>query len=418
MRIELGDCLEVLKTIPDNSVSSVICDPPYGLSFMNKTWDYDVPSVEIWKECLRVLKPGGHLLAFSGSRTYHRMAVRIEDAGFEIRDQIMWVYGSGFPKSHNIGKAVDKLQGNDREVVGERIADDITGGNFVTSKPDKMIEITKGTSEWEGWGTALKPSHEPIVMARKPLSEKTVAENVLRWGTGGINIDDSRIGTEQIKSNGYYNQDNDTTIPFGISKKNKEQFDGDTHTGRWPANIIFDEEAGQVLDQQSGIKNGNGEVKIQKIKKYGGSSFGLTDGRKTLPQFNEVERPQYNDKGGASRFFYCPKASKKDRDEGLDIFDDKIGGSMNGTYTGSLLTGSGNVRNNLMKNNHPTVKPTALMEYLIKLVTPKGGTVLDCFLGSGSTGKAAVRNGFDFIGIERDEEYIKIAEARIKNELK
>lgn len=338
MNLILGDCLEKLKDLPDNSVDSIVTDPPYGLSFMNKKWDYDVPSTEIWIECLRVLKPGGHLLSFSGSRTYHRMAVRIEDAGFEIRDQIMWIYGSSFPKSHNVGKAVDKLQGNEREVVGTSDKKSFECWADFTEKKFKRKDnnITKGQSEWEGWGTTLKPAHEPIVVARKPLSEKSVALNVLKWGTGGINIDASRFGTEQIKSNGYYNQDNETTIPFGISKKDKKQFEGGTHTGRFPANIILDEEAGQILDEQSGINS--------------------------------------------SRFFYCPKTSKKDRND---------------------------------NNNHPTVKPTSLMEYLIKLVTPVNGIVLDPFMGSGSTGKAAVKNGYDFIGIEREEEYITIAKARI-----
>jgi site-specific DNA-methyltransferase (adenine-specific) len=423
LEIKHGDCLEVLKTIPDNSVSSVVTDPPYGLSFMNKTWDYDVPSVEIWKECLRVLKPGGHLLAFSGSRTYHRMAVRIEDAGFEIRDQIMWVYGSGFPKSHNIGKAVDKLQGNEREVVGvQKYHRNTPGSNDGYKRPIDIekrqngFNVDKGTSEWEGWGTALKPSHEPIVMARKPLSEKSVALNVLRWGTGGINIDDSRIGTDggtkrshqgnewPLNENGTQNR---TEIAFGKTGHDVVEL----NEGRWPANIIFDEEAGQVLDQQSGIS------KSPKPYKYSGTKNrdnSITNGFGV----GYTDHPnEYGDKGGASRFFYCPKASKKDRDEGLDVFDDKPSYMVeNGSKT-SGLNGERYERTTTQKNNHPTVKPTALMEYLIKLVTPKGGTVLDCFLGSGSTGKAAVRNGFDFIGIERDEEYIKIAEARIKNEL-
>jgi site-specific DNA-methyltransferase (adenine-specific) len=436
MRLELGDCLEVLKTIEDNSIDSIVTDPPYGLSFMNKKWDYDVPSVDVWKECLRVLKPGGHLLSFSGSRTYHRMAVRIEDAGFEIRDQIMWVYGSGFPKSHNIGKAVDKLQGNEVK-IGK--AFNVAGQNFGLNQNKELRsdhpDYIKPTydNEWEGWGTALKPSHEPIVMARKPLSEKTNAENVLRWGTGGLNIDDSRIATDDVL--GRQVSENDLGAgQYGLNDGRKTKptnklvgtFNDNTKgLGRWPANIIFDEEAGQVLDQQSGIKNGNGEVKIQKIKKYGGSSFGLTDGRKTLPQFNEVERPQYNDKGGASRFFYCPKASKKDRDEGCDMLEEK-GYEVN--FKESPKQGSiekygmeealKRLKGLTSKNNHPTVKPTELMLYLIKLVTPKGGTVLEPFMGSGSTGKAAVRGGYDFIGIEKEEEYLKIAKARIENELK
>lgn len=332
MRLELGDCLDKLKELPDNSVDSIVTDPPYGISFMNKKWDYDVPSVEIWTECLRVLKPGGHLLSFSGSRTYHRMVVRIEDAGFEIRDQIMWIYGSGFPKSHNIGKAVDKLMGNEREVLSVK-PNHKKGMDFKYENDnsgwlanDEIIE-TKGQSEWEGWGTALKPAHEPIVVARKPLSEKSVAENVLKWGTGGLNIDVSRVGYNDDKPHSVSTEREDGNS-WNKDYKRTEDWEPN-NTGRWPANIILDE----------------GEEPWRK-------------------------------------FFYCPKTSKKDRDE---------------------------------DNNHPTVKPTALMEYLIKLVTPVGGIVLDPFMGSGSTGKGAVRNGFDFIGIEREEEYIKIAEARINN---
>jgi len=418
MRLELGDCLEVLKTIPDNSVDSIVTDPPYGLSFMNKKWDYDVPSTDIWIECLRVLKPGGHLLSFSGSRTYHRMVVRIEDAGFEIRDQIMWVYGSGFPKSHNIGKAVDKLQGNEREEYnpGGRYDYEFKDnkGKFVNNRDvedsnKKSILPTKGTSEWEGWGTALKPAHEPIVMARKPLSEKSVAENVLRWGTGGINIDVSRVpfeDTPNAATNPLYRQQNDYKMPEKGQESNGAvsftSSNNDISTlGRFPANIIFDEEAGQVLDQQSGIS------KSTTINVVGG--FGVSDVLGRGENIIKSERG-FNDKGGASRFFYCPKASKKDRDEGLDGFEEKqVFGDEGNTYQGlsdSKLPS---------KNHHPTVKPTELMLYLIKLVTPVNGTVMDCFLGSGSTGKAAVRNGFDFIGIEREEEYLNIAKARIES---
>jgi site-specific DNA-methyltransferase (adenine-specific) len=426
MRIELGDCLEVLKTIPDNSVSSVVTDPPYGLSFMNKQWDYDVPSVEIWKECLRVLKPGGHLLAFSGSRTYHRMAVRIEDAGFEIRDQIMWVYGSGFPKSHNIGKAVDKLLGNDREVVEHRDGTQhlkTVNSNDGWKRPideERILNgynITKGTSEWEGWGTALKPSHEPIVMARKPLSEKTVALNVLRWGTGGINIDDSRVDNSDMKipHNANELQTDKPKHHAGAMTGTIGKIQVHNSEGRFPANIIFDEEAGQVLDQQSGFSKTNCKSGIVEGKEANIFNDGLN---KTTGHKKKMIVGNYKDEGGASRFFYCPKASKKDRDEGLDVFDDKERYTSIGQRDGTSFRDNGTqILPAICKNNHPTVKPTALMEYLIKLVTPKGGTVMDCFLGSGSTGKAAVRNGFDFIGIERDEEYIKIAEARIKNEL-
>jgi len=389
MKLLLGDCLYKLKELEDNSVDSIVTDPPYGLSFMGKQWDYDVPSQEIWEECIRVLKPGGHLLAFAGSRTYHRMAVRIEDAGFEIRDQIMWVYGSGFPKSMDVGKGVDKKLGNDRDVVGEKKI--TSGGKTFHGQEYKLHEtqtITKGNTEWEGWGTALKPAHEPIVMARKPLSEKTVVDNVLEWGTGGINIDESRIegGERDAREN---------NISWGISRVGEEtdirgnKAVGKTDLGRFPANIIFDEEAGKLLDEQSGIS-----------KSISGSG----------------------DTGGASRFFYCPKTSKKDRNEGLEHLEDKL--QANAKFRPNHLekaldgdSGKPHGRYTPTKNHHPTVKPTALMLYLIRLVTPKGGTTLDPFMGSGSTGKAAVRGGFDFIGIEREEEYFQIANARIQYEL-
>jgi len=353
MRLLLGDCIDKLKELDDNSIDSIVTDPPYGLFFMGKTWDYDVPSQEIWEECYRVLKPGGHLLSFAGSRTYHRMAVRIEDAGFEIRDQIMWIYGSGFPKSMNIGMQVDKKLGNERELVERpkseqrpnadknRDKNKDVGGFAMSDNKYKSV----GNSEWEGWGTALKPAHEPIVMARKPLSEKTVVDNVLEWGTGGINIDDSRIETNEDLNYGAGIKSN---VGFKSSPQNNQRpiYDG---RGRFPANIIFDEEAGKILDEQT-------------------ENF-------------------IGDSGGSSRFFYCPKTSKKDRNEGVD----------------------GNV--------HPTVKPTDLMLYLIRLVTPKGGTTLDPFMGSGSTGKAAVRGGFGFVGIEREDEYMEIAQTRIQYEI-
>ena len=319
--IILGDCLTELRSLADESVDSIVTDPPYGLSFMGKKWDYDVPGVEVWKECFRVLKPGGHLLSFFGSRTYHRGVIPIEDAGFEVRDQIMWVYGSGFPKSHNIGKAVDKLQGNDRETYPNPLIKKQTPSKGTNCYSDygHKTHISKGNSEWEGWGTALKPAHEPIVVARKPV-QGTVAENVLKWGTGGINIDDCRVGSDTIKTNGKGAHKNTTHCA-----KSKDYI-GETHIGRFPANLIHD----------------------------------------------GVDEPW-------GHYFYCAKASKKDR-----------GG-----------------------NNHPTVKPTDLMRYLCRLVTPPGGVVLDPFMGSGSTGKAAQKEGFEFIGIEREPEYVEIARQRI-----
>jgi len=419
MKILLGDCIDKLKELDDNSIDSIVTDPPYGLSFMGKKWDYDVPSQEIWEECYRVLKPGGHLLSFAGSRTYHRMAVRVEDAGFEIRDQIMWIYGSGFPKSMNIGIQVDKKLGNQREVVGEKVRGDVqkakeNGAGYLADPANRnntkqfgygTQTITKGNSEWEGWGTALKPAHEPIVMARKPLSEKTVVNNVLEWGTGGINIDASRVGTEQITITG---QGNDNLFHGNFSGK----IDNPIREGRFPANIIFDEEAGKILDEQSGTSKSTGG--------RSGNKEGIWDGRYN----GEVrdENPGFGDVGGASRFFYCPKTSKTDRNEGLDTFEEKQtvgGGGRIGNYQDDVNSASGKFGSEKApsKNNHPTVKPTDLMLYLIRLVTPKGGTTLDPFMGSGSTGKAAIRGGFDFVGIEREEEYMEIASARIQYEI-
>lgn len=480
IKLKLGDCLEVLKTIPDNSIDSVVTDPPYGLEFMGKEWDTfktgriaeykeggsidmeqiqsrkgkggagpsytkraaprckkcdkqrwsgspckcEEPDFEIdnstqhtfqsfteaWaRECLRVLKPGGHLLAFGGSRMYHRLACGVEDAGFEIRDQIMWVYGSGFPKSHNIGKAIDKIEGNDREVVGEKKnkinlnatkeGDKSFYENAWQNKDYIDLPITKGNSEWEGWGTALKPAHEPIVMARKPLSEKSIAENVLKHGTGGINIDGSRITIGEGDKTSAGHRTCNIFETEKISGGNGSP-DYETHEqGRFPANIIFDEEAGQLLDEQSGNRKG--------FSGGGGNNIPFTNEPNSKGEFN-----YYKDTGGASRFFYCPKAAKKDRNEGLDNEPTRTKNRVN----------SGGIENDPKwapvetKNNHPTVKPTDLMRYLINLITPPNGTILDPFMGSGSTGKAAVRCGVNFIGIEKEQEYMDIAKARIEHE--
>jgi site-specific DNA-methyltransferase (adenine-specific) len=432
--LRLGDCLEVLKTLEDNSVDSIVTDPPYGLSFMNKKWDYDVPSVEIWKECLRVLKPGGHLLSFGGSRTYHRMAVAIEDAGFEVRDQIMWVYGSGFPKSHNIGKAIDKIQGNESKIKGfvprypegtrgEKSTGDSSwfGGNGFEEQPG-MKPVFEINNEWEGWGSSLKPAHEPICMARKPLSEKSIAENVLKHGTGGINIDDCRIPFDMTDTNPatnpLYRQENNYKMPepgqesngavsFTSSKNEISQ------EGRFPANIMFDEEAGKILDEQSGKLNKQGKSKTDNKSGWQNNYVGGNG-------VNPVERKLYlNDNGGgASRFFYCPKVSKKERNAGLDDMEDRpsqlnSGGIGRKTSVEKRLETNGE-NAPTTKNHHPTVKPIKLMEYLITLVTPKGGVVLEPFMGSGSTGIAAKNLGMSFIGIEREEEYFEIAKQRIK----
>ena len=428
MKLILGDSVDKLKELDDNSIDSIVTDPPYGLSFMGKKWDYDVPSQEIFEECLRVLKPGGHLLSFAGSRTYHRMAVRVEDAGFEIRDQIMWIYGSGFPKSHNIGKSVDKLLGNEREVIGTKIhsqkgvkaaEERTTIGAGAFGEP-READITKGTSQYEGWGTALKPAHEPIVMARKPLSEKTVVNNVLEWGTGGINIEESRISYKSKDDMEIRKNTHRETNKLGDGNFGGGKYSQPVESGRFPANIILDEEAGKILDEQSGISKSTGGRSGNKEGVGQNGIYGQYNG--------EVrdENPGLGDVGGASRFFYCPKTSKRDRNEGLEDFKGKQIGTYNAhsadlkNYGGSSLGAASMSGNNKMpqpkQNFHPTVKPTDLMLYLIRLVTPKGGTTLDPFMGSGSTGKAAVRGRFDFVGIEMDEQYMEIATARIQYE--
>lgn len=398
-----GDCLEELKKLEDNTVDAVVCDPPYGLSFMGKKWDYDVPSVEIWQECLRVLKPGGYLLAFAGTRTQHRMAVRIEDAGFEIRDMIAWVYGSGFPKSLNIGKAVDKLQGNEREVIGEKptlhhgTKDNIQKYGFAT---EGNIEITKGTSEWEGWGTALKPALEPITVARKPLSEKTVAENVLKWGTGGINIDGSRVVAQKGDKFGGGGLNSPVNGFMGSTDNTYQRgtgFRDDTALGRFPANLIHDgsDEVVDLFPNSKGFSGGGGPTR-----------FANAMGGEKLNTYQ-----CFNDSGSAARFFYCPKASKSERNRGCEGLEEKQGIRTNAPRENE------DVKTPTRTNNHPTVKPIALMEYLVNLVSKEGAIILDPFAGSGSTGLACKNLGREFILIERDPEYVKIIEARLQDKL-
>ena len=364
--IHQGDCLEVLRTLPDNSVDSIVTDPPYGLSFMVKRWDYDVPSVEVWAECLRVLKPGGHLLAFAGTRTQHRMAVRIEDAGFEIRDMIAWVYGSGFPKSHN--------------------------------------------GEWGG--TALKPSLEPITMARKPLSG-TVAQNWREHGTGALNIDRCRVGTDDTRQ-ASYRMTSKGIAGGGFASSAMDYSRNGTLAGsacgRWPANLIHDgsEEVMAAFPQAKGQQ---GAVTGDEPSSKTNAVYGQFNGR-------PATEPR-GDTGSAARFFYCAKASKSDREEGLESAALKplaYGNQAQAEVKRGNIEHAGESGMNTVKmraNHHPTVKPTDLMAYLCRLVTPPGGVVLDPFMGSGSTGKAAVLQGFSFIGIERESEYVEIARARI-----
>tara|TARA_R110000782_G_scaffold134383_1_gene226762 strand:+ start:31 stop:1203 length:1173 start_codon:yes stop_codon:yes gene_type:complete len=378
-----GDCLEQMKTLPDNSVDSIVTDPPYGISFMAKKWDYDVPSVDVWREAMRVLKPGGHALIACGTRTQHRMVVNIEDAGLEIRDVVSWIYGSGFPKSLNISKAIDKAAGVEREVIGDHPSINGTGKKwrkngaeveYVTKPVQLTAPATDAAKQWDGWGTALKPSCEFFTLARKPLSEKTVAANVLKWGTGGINIDGCRVGTEERFNSACGNKANSTIWAekkgcFGGNTNQDKKYQGTKAQGRFPANLIHDGSQ-EVLDLFP-------ETKPSRIGKPRGTK---KKGLFANSKFNKVGQ-EHNDSGTAARFFYCPKANKKDRDEG---------------------------------NHHPTVKPTALMQYLCRLITPTGGVVLDPYMGSGSTGKAAVQEGFSFVGCELDEDYYKIAKSRIQ----
>lgn len=393
--LRLGDCLDVLKTLDDNSVDSIVTDPPYGLSFMGKAWDKSVPSVEVWQECLRVLKPGGHLLSFAGTRTQHRMAVAIEDAGFEIRDMIAWMYSTGFPKSHDVSKGIDKVMGAEREVVGEKITGGIkrppkakkssdeydeNRGNNYTSGHTK-VEVTKPASseakQWEGWGSALKPALEPITVARKPF-DTTIAKNVLKWGTGGINIDACRVPTEDSSNHSRSDESSVSKGKYGDSKGQETHKTPGQQLGRFPANLIHDG-SDEVVSLFPESKGQQGDVKGTEKSKTGGV------GTNCYGEYKRIETPKRNDSGSAARFFYCAKASKKDRNEGIEN-----------------------------PNTHPTLKPTKLMRYLCKLVTPPNGTVLDPFMGSGSTGKGAVLEGFDFIGIELDENYLTIAKNRIE----
>lgn len=396
--------------MPENSVDSIVTDPPYELGFMGKSWDSTgiAFNVEVWQEALRVLKPGGHLIAFSGSRTYHRMAVAIEDAGFEIRDQIMWVYGSGFPKSMDISKAIDKAAGAEREpgvpgpYAARRPRAEVEAVNAyqdgVGNASSALITApaTDAAKQWQGWGTALKPAHEPMVLARKPVVG-TVANNVLTYGVGGLNIDATRVGTEIRWNPSSSNKETDN-VPFNIGVETE----GREAIGRFPANFIHDGSDEVVASFPSNVKGQVG------MKKDVGDFRFITGDTETVQKFNYGT----TDSGSAARFFYCAKASKRDRNEGLEDFEAVRvhDGRADGNPRGSNPR---NRTNDKKVNHHPTVKPTDLMRYLVRLVTPGGGVVLDPFMGSGSTGKACVYEGFDFIGIEQSAEYIAIAQARI-----
>ena len=369
MTVELleGDCREVLRELADASIDAVVTDPPYGLNFMGKAWDYQVPQVDVWQECLRVLKPGGHLLSFFGTRTYHRGVIPIEDAGFEIRDQIGWVYGSGFPKSHN------------------------------------------QHGDWEGWGTALKPAWEPIVMARKPIVG-TVAANLAEHGTGALNIEGCRVETSDNLGGGAYaatptEREQMRGAEAGNSWRRGGAGDYEQPEGRWPANLIHDgsDEVVAAFPQARGqIADASSSSETRKNQNTYGAMKRGNDGA------------QARDQGGsAARFFYVAKASKQDRDDGITTPEQPVVTFATANGTSGKPSSISEGRETAYRNTHPTVKPTNLMRYLCRLVTPPGGTVLDPFMGSGSTGRGAVLEGFSFIGIEMEAAYYDFADARI-----
>ena len=393
-RIENRDCLAGMREMEENSVDAVVCDPPYGISFMQAHWDHGVPGVPYWQEALRVAKPGGHLLAFGSPKTHHRLMIAIEDAGWEIRDCLMWVFGSGMPKGLDVGKALDRAAGAEREVVGERSNvfnrpitpgwDKSKGlkdrGPFETSSGKVVVvtaPATDAAKQWDGWGTSLKPAYEIVILARKPL-DGTVAETVLKWGCGGINIDGCRIevsNSDPGKKNWHGNRPSCKEYhrgPQALYGAYAPHTSSEHESGRWPANLLLDEAAADLLDQQSGtLKSGANPARRGSAKSK--NCYGEFKGQESCT----VHRGANS--GGASRFFYCSKASKKER-------------------CGSL---------------HPTVKPLALMRYLCRLVTPPGGLILDPFMGSGSTAVAAVQEGFHYLGFEINPTYCADAERRI-----
>jgi DNA modification methylase len=411
--VEQGDNLLVLPTLPAESCDSIVTDPPYGLSFRGKDWDHGVPGPHFWVAALRVAKPGAYLLAFGGTRTHHRLACAIEDAGWEIRDCIMWLYGSGFPKSLDVSKAIDKAAG------AERAKEKCGGLGSATSFADdtwtqenqgyRIVDtpILAAAAAWQGWGTALKPAWEPIIMARKPLIE-TVAANVQKYGTGAINIDGCRVTISEddpVRTAVFHRNGKRTAYgDFAADDTGELSPMLRSNLGRWPANLIHDGSEDVVVGFPDS-KGAMGDVKGNEP-----STPGYSGGFGRSPASSKR-----GDSGSASRFFYCAKASKADRNEGLEGEGAKRDESRNAEQP-SMNGGKGNPYNRgciPVQNTHPTVKPTALMRYLCKLVTPPGGVVLDPFAGSGSTGKAARLEGFRFLGIELEESYCTIARARI-----
>ena len=417
----LGDNKELLEKIEDESIDALVTDPPYLINFMGKDWDKEnspAGDADFWALVLKKMKPGAHGLIFGHSRQHHRVMIALEDAGFEIRDCLMWMYGSGFPKSHNIGAAVDKLEGNERKEIGKnpnhRETDALYKLGFQGGRGSGTI--TKGDSEWEGWGTALKPAYEPIIMVRRPIEKKlTIAKNVLKHGVGGINIDACRVGTDE---------DFSKVQPRNIQKLNSLSHDENSEShkkakeklqqlGRFPANVMFSHhpDCKKVGETEETIIGGN-KGKSGFAEGYESGDFTKTKSKIDLYDCHDdcAVSILNEQQESASRFFYCPKVSKRERNLGCNQLEDKERKRVN----------SGGLENDpkwapvVSKNNHPTVKPIALMKYLIKLITPPTGKVLDPFMGSGSTGMACVEYGVRFVGMEKDENYYNIAKSRIQ----
>lgn len=437
-----GDSLSVLPLLRANSVDSIVTDPPYGLSvqtpenviaclrawlageaytprkrgFMGKRWDAWVPGPEIWRECYRVLKPGGHVLAFAGTRTVDLMGIALRLAGFEVRDLVAWMYGQGFPKSLNIGKMIDKMKGKKRKDLG-------VSPNWRESKRNRehlgKFEVrgknagritapaTPEAAQWEGYGTALKPALEPILLCRKPFDGKSITRNVMVYGTGGLNIGGCRIAhNEPIRTLKAQKTGHDFYKQAGRYKDVTEL----KPEGRWPANVVLDPEAASELDRQSGFSK---TKRIEKPSDCGGNTWGGTI------QTNRGARG-HTDEGGASRFFYCAKANRKEREAGLvGVVEPIAGYQATGRKEGtaglkSPRAGAGRTAA-LVRNSVPTVKPVALIRWLIRLVTPSGGTCLDPYMGSGTTGIACVKEGFRFLGVERMKRSFRIAVARVRH---
>jgi DNA modification methylase len=429
-----GDCLNIMPLIERESVDAIVTDPPYGLDFMGKDWDHGIPGEHFWREAYRCAKPGAHLLAFGGTRTFHRLAVAIEDAGWEIRDTVMWVYGQGFPKSHDVSKAIDKEAGAEREVIGHKGGrydysfSPTTGAPMGNISPRENSPVNKENSgfitapatplaaQWQGFGTALKPAFEPVIVARKPLVG-TVAENVTRYGTGAMNIDGCRI---DLNGEAPYTRPDAVAGMFQPSYQREQGYRpkwnaddksvGESHgsdKGRWPANLIHDGSAEVLAGFPVTSGDSPNRKRRQQFAQPGSNGKTMGNG------WTLTDTDGYGDTGSAARFFYCAKASKQDRDEGLEELEAKpIVGRDEGQDIRDVPYKN---RPYPQRNGHPCVKPVSLMRYLCRLVTPPNGTILDPFMGSGSTGKAAMLEGFNFIGIDTEIEYVEIAARRIEH---